>query len=84
MLGKTPTRPSLLQARELTDASLLGASAADLRRSRKKCVYPDLESMLEVQLEPLDRVLLREHDPDIMLAVRNAFDRRPTVAWTPA
>lgn len=42
------------------------------------CWHPDLKSMREVRLEQPGRVLLREHEPDIMLAVRNAFDRLPT------
>ena len=37
--------------------------------------------MYEVRLERPDRVLLTEQDPNVMLAVRNAFDR---FAMTPA
>lgn len=46
--------------------------------------HPDLKSMQEVRLEQPGHVLLREHDPDMMLAVRNAFDRLPTVPLAPS
>ncbi len=40
----------------------------------------------EVRLERPDRVLVTERDPNLMLAVRNAFERLPlsAVAQTPA